>query len=285
MINRLPVWFRQELPDQKVSEKLNLLSEFKVHTVCREAKCPNLSRCFKQGELTFLILGDTCTRACRFCAVKKSQGRRLALDDDEPRRISEIVKLLALRYVVITSVTRDDLSDGGAGVFAKSARLIKAIDKKIKVELLIPDFCGNSGAIETIVDSLPAVIAHNLETVKRLYPELRPRSDYQLSLNILKQVKERNPGLATKSSLILGLGEIEEEVIAVMRDLRQVHCDILTLGQYLTPSYGHYPVKEFLAPQSFKRYEYIGKELGFAAVLSGPKVRSSYQAEKIYACV
>ncbi len=289
MKNRLPAWLRQDIPDAQALERMNLLSGLNVHTVCQEAKCPNFSDCFKNSRFTFMILGDACTRTCRFCAVKKSgtvfnprQEVSLLIDLDEPDRIAGAVRELGLNYVVITSVTRDDLSDGGAGQFAKTIELIHGIDKNIKIEVLIPDFKGDPTSLETVVKAGPQVVAHNLETVPSLYPQLRPQADYLRSLEILARVKSINRTLITKSSLMLGLGETEEKVMDTMADLRYCHCDILTLGQYLAPSDKHYPVKEFISIERFKKYKQMGLCLGFKAVFSGPKVRSSYQAEKVY---
>jgi lipoic acid synthetase len=281
-MNRLPAWFRQEFADEATGELAQLLTESSVHTVCQEARCPNINHCFKNKRFTFLILGNTCTRSCRFCAVRKSANKNLALDEDEPYRISRLVERLDLDYVVITSVTRDDLVDGGAAIFVETIELIHKINEDIKVEVLIPDFRGKIKSIETVLNAAPFVVAHNIETIKRLYPDLRPQADYELSLGILRKLKELKPRIFTKSSLMLGLGETEEEVIAAMKDLRSNYCDILTLGQYLVPSPEHYPIKEFISIEQFKEYKDIGMALGFKAVLSGPLVRSSYQAERIF---
>lgn len=284
--HKLPVWFRQELPNQAVLKKLCLLKEAKVHTVCQAAGCPNLSFCFKNKSLTFLILGDACSRNCKFCRVDKAGGiEPLGLDWDEPQRIADMVRGLGLNYVVITSVTRDDLADGGASVFTKTIELIKAIDKNIKIEVLIPDFMGRLSSLECVVNAGPEVIAHNIETAKRLYPQVRPLADYFLSLEVLNKIKKLSPRLMTKSSLMLGLGETEKEVIEAMRDLRDCQCDALTLGQYLAPSSAHYPVKEFITLEQFQDYKELGLQLGFKSVFSGPLVRSSYRAEETYLCM
>ena len=280
MINRLPSWFRQEIPDAAVFEMNGLLSKFNIHTVCRQAGCPNLGRCFKDKKFTFMILGNNCTRNCKFCGVNKSGA--LTLDEDEPQRISQIVKLLGLKYVIITSVTRDDLPDAGAARFAECVDLIHGINRVIKVEVLIPDFQGKLASLKCVLDSVPQVLAHNIETVSRLYKDLRPQADYRLSLGILDKAKELQPSITTKSSIMLGLGETEEEVTSSMEDLREKRCDILTLGQYLAPSPTHYPVREFIDIEQFRKYREIGITLGFKAVLSGPLVRSSYNAEDIY---
>jgi len=312
--NRLPIWFKQEIPDATVRGRKQLLSEFNINTVCCQAKCPNLSFCFKNLKFTFMILGNTCTRNCRFCGVNSikksrdnlrlSQEPPLTVDQNEPYRISQIVKIFNLKFVVITSVSRDDLDDGGAAQFAKTIELIRNIDKninpvrdktpkasdgclrqpisnRVKIEVLIPDFSGNIASLKTVIDAKPSILAHNIETVRRLYKTLRPKANYQTSLDMLKKSKEINPLLITKSSLILGVGEREDEIIYTMEDLRCSQCDILTLGQYLAPSDRHYPVKEFISIEQFQRYRRIGLRLGFKVVLSGPKVRSSYQAEEV----
>jgi len=280
---RLPAWFKQEIPGDVVLSRLRKLSTLNIKTVCKEAKCPNLSHCFKNSRLTFMILGDTCTRNCRFCGVKKVAGaERLKVDSDEPKRIAAAAKELGINYAVITSVTRDDLEDGGAGQFAEAIALIREALPGIKVEALIPDFQGKESSLRRVLNASPTVVAHNMETVSRLYAELRPEADYRFSLDLLSKVKDLAPGINTKSSLILGLGETEPEVIATMEDLRYNNCDILALGQYLAPSLEHYPVKEFISIEQFQDYKRIGLGFGFKAVLSGPLVRSSYHAEEIY---
>ncbi len=282
MKNRLPNWFRQEIITNAALKKLSVLSEAGVHTVCSEAKCPNLNSCFKESRFTFLILGDKCTRNCRFCGVDKLSGGNSEIDKHEPYRVSEIVKNLGLKYVVVTSVTRDDLSDGGSGQFVTTIEAIRDIDRHIAVEVLIPDFLGNINSLDKVINAKPTVLAHNMETVRRLYPAVRPEANYEVSLSVFSRAKEINSLLPTKSSLILGLGEGEEEVILTMEDLRAAGCDILTLGQYLSPGPGYYPVKEFLSPLRFDRYRDIGIDMGFKGVLSGPLVRSSYRAEHTY---
>lgn len=279
-LNRLPLWFRQDIPDERTLNLLRLFSGFGVHTVCQEAQCPNIAHCFRNNAVTFMLLGNTCTRNCKFCAVNKSAGAKLAIDEDEPLRISNVVRMLDLKYAVITSVSRDDLPDGGAGMFAKTIELIHGVNKNIKVEVLIPDFCGKITSLESVLDARPDIIAHNIETVRRLYPDLRPGADYGISLDILSKIKALNQGTIAKSSIMLGLGEAEAEVIDTMQDLKNAKCDILTLGQYLAPSIKHYPVKEFVSIAQFKKYQDIAKTIGFKSVLSGPLVRSSYQAEE-----
>jgi lipoic acid synthetase len=282
MINRLPSWLRQDIPDAKTLKLSHLLSGFGVNTVCKQARCPNINYCFKNNQAAFMILGAICTRNCKFCAVSKLKNEHLGIDDDEPYRISEVVKLLGLNYVVITSVTRDDLSDSGASQFAKTVELIRAENKDIKIELLIPDFQGKIPSLQAVLDASPDCLAHNIEMVERLYSELRPMADYRLSLRVLKKAKELNPGIVTKSSIMLGMGETKKEVTITIKDLKNNYCDILTLGQYLAPSVNHYPVQEFIDIEQFKEYRDIALEMGFRSVLSGPLARSSYRADGAY---
>jgi len=286
MINRLPLWFKQNLPGNIALSRIQLLSELNVNTVCSEANCPNLGDCFNNLRLTFMILGDICTRDCKFCGVEKSNAKLLDFDSDEPGRVAGVVAKLGLKYVVLTSVTRDDLADGGASIFVRTIEFIRSLNKGIKVEVLIPDFKGKLDCIKRVLDAHPQVIAHNIETVKRLYGEIRQKANYEFSLRVLREIKEINPVQVTKSSLMLGLGEREEEVKLTMQDLRDADCDIITLGQYLAPSQNHYPVQEFISLEKFTRYREMGIALGFKAVLSGPLVRSSYRAEEVYkACM
>jgi len=281
-MRRLPSWFKQEIPRNTTISTACMISGLCLHTVCQEAKCPNLNSCFGQKRATFLILGKTCTRDCRFCAVEKlSQNTALGLDEDEPWRIFEVVKNLGLRYVVLTSVTRDDLQDGGAGIFARSIKLLQNL-KDVKIEVLIPDFGGKILNLQTVLEAKPDCVGHNLETVQGLYKKLRPMAFYRRSLEVLSAIKEINPAMITKSSIMLGLGETEEEIVEAMKDLRKSNCDILTLGQYLAPSPQHYPVREFISPDQFKEYKDMARDLGFKAVLSAPLARSSYKAEELY---
>jgi lipoic acid synthetase len=281
--SKLPDWFQQAIPDDITLRRIKLLKESNVNTVCQEAKCPNLSNCFKNLKFTFMILGNVCTRNCRFCAVEKfGSEKKFNLDLDEPLRIARMIKILGINYAVVTSVTRDDLADGGAKIFAQTIELIRSINRGIKIETLIPDFKGQISSIKLVLDAQPNVVAHNIETVLRLYKDLRPQANYRLSLDILGRIKELRPEINTKSSIMLGLGETEAEVISTLQDLRERKCDILILGQYLAPSPEHYPVKEFISIEQFERYRTLGLSLGFKAVLAGPLVRSSYQAEKIY---
>jgi len=280
---RLPIWFRQELPDSISFSRLAEFNRYQVNTVCREAKCPNIFECFKDSQMTFMILGDTCTRNCRFCAVqKKSHNQSLGIDFKEPERILEIVRKLNLKYVVITSVTRDDLVDGGSSVFAGVLDTIHKFNKNIKIEVLIPDFQGDISSIRCVIKAGPDVAGHNIETIERLYRDLRPQGEYRRSLEVLKKIKELCFELITKSSIMLGLGEKDFEVRQAMQDLREASCDIVTLGQYLAPTITHYPVKEFITPKKFLEYKEYALALGFKAVLSGPLVRSSYKAESVF---
>lgn len=281
MINRLPVWFRQDIPDRAVLDTCSLISGYKLNTVCQHAHCPNLSRCLKDKEVTFMLLGKQCTRNCGFCAVEKNKVP-FGIDLDEPYRISEAVRELGLKYIVLTSVCRDDLLDGGAGIFVKAVSLIRNISSDIKIEVLIPDFKGNTDSLRALINAGVNVLAHNIETIEQLYARLRPQASYKLSLQILHKAKELSSHIITKSSIMLGLGEKEEEVFKSMQDLRDKQCDILTLGQYLAPSLNHYPVKEFISPKKFELYRLLALNLGFKAVLSGPLVRSSYQAGRLY---
>jgi len=281
MTGRLPPWFKQKLADPAVMSSMHgLLDELSLHTVCQSALCPNIGKCFTAGTATFLILGDMCTRRCTFCAVKK--GHPGLVDEEEPEHLFEAVKKMGLSYVVITSVTRDDLPDGGASQFARTVTLLRENAAGITVEVLVPDFRGSEEAIRMVVESGPQVINHNVETVPRLYPEVRPGADYARSLELLYTVKKQNPALVTKSGLMLGLGESREEVIEVMGDLREANCDLLTIGQYLQPSPQHRPVVRFVPPEEFTEYEAIGQALGFIEVASSPLVRSSYRAAELY---
>ncbi|MBA7609064.1 Lipoyl synthase [subsurface metagenome] len=278
---RRPEWLRlRPLVPSILNEMGMLMRDLKLHTVCESAQCPNRTGCFAEATATFMILGDICTRNCTFCAVK--HGKPQAPDSQEPERIMEAVNKLGLRYVVITSVTRDDLPDGGASQFAQTITAIRSYDSDIKAEVLIPDFRGSLPALQTVIDIHPAVLNHNVETVPRLYPEIRPQAKYQRSLELLKQSKVLNKKILTKSGFMLGLGESRQEVIEVMTDLRQADCDILTIGQYLQPSLRHYKLVKYVPPEEFEEYANIGKQLGFWQVVSGPLVRSSFHAAKTY---
>jgi lipoic acid synthetase len=256
----------------------SLLARFDLHTVCQEANCPNISHCFEQGTATFLILGDICTRGCKFCDVKR--GIPLPVDEDEPKRLAEAVKELELQYVVITSVTRDDLPDGGASIFARTIREIKRQVPDCKVEVLIPNFAGSFESLKMVLEAEPDVLNHNMETVKRLYPTVRKGADYQTSLDLLLNAKKIDKSIITKSGMMLGLGESWDEITQLMNDLKNADCELLTIGQYLSPSEAHLPVTKFYHPDEFAELKIIGERMGFVHVESGPLVRSSYHAKE-----
>jgi lipoic acid synthetase len=277
---RKPEWIRVKAPaSPKVQSLKRVLREMRLHTVCEEASCPNLSECFGHGTATFMIMGDICTRRCPFCDV--AHGRPNALDPDEPLNLARTIQAMGLRYVVITSVDRDDLRDGGAGHFVACIEAVRAHNPQTQIEVLVPDFRGRLDvALEILRKAPPDVFNHNLETVPRLYRKARPGSDYAHSLQLIREFKAANPQIPTKSGLMLGLGEELAEVEAVMRDLREHDCDMLTLGQYLQPSRHHLPVERFVPPEEFERLREYGESLGFAHVASGPLVRSSYHADR-----
>ncbi len=277
----LPQWLKKRAPREEVLQEIKgLLCSYALHTVCEEARCPNMGECFQKRTATFLILGDRCTRNCRFCAIKKEAP--LPLNSQEPENVAQAARKLRLRYVVITSVTRDDVSDGGAEQFAQTIRGIRRVNgEEIRVEVLIPDFKGSLPSLKKVIEAKPDVFNHNLETVSHLYSQVRPQADYKRSLKLLKRSKELNSSIYTKSGLMVGLGESSGEVIETMKDLKEVQCDILTIGQYLRPSSQHLAVKEFVTPDRFKEYEEIGQSLGFSYIASSPFVRSSYQAEQV----
>jgi lipoic acid synthetase len=300
---RLPEWLRITLPtSDSFARTRGLLDELKLHTVCESAKCPNHWECWSKGTATFMIAGDRCTRACGFCAV--STAKPLALEADEPARVAEATRRMRLKHVVITAVARDDLKDGGAEHFRQTIEKVRELNPGIVIEVLVPDFLDNDVAIENVLAANPHIYNHNLETVRRLTPSVRHRATYDRSLSVLKKVKEKigvaasrqsaanlassekSDGLPTaatiytKSGVMLGLGETEEELFQAMRDLRESNCDILTLGQYLQPSLKHLPVVEFVRPEKFAEYKVRAKEMGFVHVASGPMVRSSYHADE-----
>ncbi|MCL5962668.1 MAG: lipoyl synthase [Chloroflexi bacterium] len=276
-----PDWLVIKAPRREVLEGLKALTgRKKLHTVCESAMCPNVGECFSHRNATFMILGDECTRNCRFCAVHK--GHPLPPDPEEPRRVAEAIRELALVYAVITSVTRDDLPLGGSEQFAATVRSLKELCPGTLVELLIPDFLGSTEALRTVVQSEPDVLGHNLETVPSLYQQVRPLAVYQRSLEVLTNARKMGAdSMLTKSGLMLGLGERREEVLAVLRDLRAIDCDIVTLGQYLRPSQKHLPILEYISPEQFEEYRLAGLEMGFKAVASAPLVRSSFRADAI----
>ncbi|MDI6731389.1 MAG: lipoyl synthase [Candidatus Margulisbacteria bacterium] len=279
----LPHFLVKKAPKQVHIRRIRqLLEDNRLNTVCESAKCPNIGECFGRNTLTFMIMGNLCTRHCRFCGVDK--GKPLPLDETEPERIASAVKKLGLNYVVITSVTRDDLPDGGASQFAAVIKTINQwqdtrnkMQATIRTEVLIPDFQGNKEALKTVLDADPFVLSHNLETVPRLYPQIRPEADYRRSLELLERSKKYRPDIYTKSGFMLGLGEEKEEVISVINDLKMVSCDLVTIGQYLPPSKQHPAVSRYATPEEFKKYQAIGQKLGIK-VFAGPFVRSSYQA-------
>ncbi len=280
--SRLPPWFKIRLPTgerhHSYTRLKNLMRANQLHTICEEARCPNIAECWGNGTATFLILGDICTRACSYCAVKS--GRPGAIDPGEPLKLAQSVRTMQLRHVVITSVNRDDLSDGGAAVFADCVEQCRNHVPGIRVELLIPDFLGERGPLQTVIDAGPDILNHNIETVPRLFPKVRHKGDYALSIDLLRHAKKTAPHLITKSGMMVGFGESDDEVVAVMRDLHDAKVDVLTLGQYLRPSKKHVPVDRFYTPAEFARFRETAKEIGFTHVESGPLVRSSYHAHE-----
>ncbi|ALA23869.1 lipoyl synthase [Piscirickettsia salmonis] len=274
-----PDWIRVKLPtNNKVAELKQRLRDRKLHSVCEEAACPNLPECFGHGTATFMIMGDKCTRRCSFCDV--AHGRPDALDTAEPKHLAESVKEMQLKYVVITSVDRDDLRDGGSNHFAECVREVRALCPDTRVEILVPDFRGRMGvALDVLTAESPDVFNHNLETAPRLYRQARPGSDYQWSLDLLKQYKVRNPHVATKSGIMVGLGETREEVFQVIQDLRDHDVEMLTVGQYLQPSRFHIPVARYVTPTEFNEYKQFADSIGFSNAACGPMVRSSYHAD------
>ena len=276
---RKPRWIRAKAPSGPgVTRIKGILRTRGLSSVCEEASCPNLGECFSKGTATFMIMGDVCTRRCPFCDV--AHGRPAPLDPDEPRQLAEAVREMHLRYVVITSVDRDDLRDGGAGHFAACIRELHRLTPDTRLEVLVPDFRGRVDvALDAFDDGRPDVFNHNLETAPRLDRQARPGADYQGSLELLEAFSSRHPGVPTKSGLMLGLGERDDEVEAVMRDLRRHGCDMLTLGQYLQPTRAHLPVKRYVTPETFAALGKLARKLGFSSVASGPMVRSSYHAD------
>jgi lipoic acid synthetase len=279
---RLPDWLRIKLPtSDSFARTRSLLDELKLHTVCESAKCPNHWECWSKGTATFMIGGDRCTRACGFCAV--TTAKPFALEADEPLRVAEATRRMGLRHVVITAVARDDLADGGAEHFRQSIEAVRRLNPRTVIEVLTPDFNDRDESIDAVIAAGPEIFNHNLETVRRLTPAVRSRATYDCSLSVLKKVKaRRGHTVLTKSGLMLGLGETEEEVLTAMTDLRGAGCDILTLGQYLQPTLRHLPVVEFVSPARFEELGRRAKEMGFAHVASGPMVRSSYHADEIH---
>jgi lipoyl synthase len=276
-----PEWLRVKAPQwELVGNVKETLRDLKLNTVCEEASCPNIGECFSHGTATFLIMGPACTRACPYCDIdfeKKPQ----ALDPTEPERLAEAVARMELNHVVITSVNRDDLPDGGASQFVACIQQVRSRTPQTTIEVLIPDLCGNWQALELILQAQPEVLNHNTETIPRLYRRVRPQGDYLRSLELLKRSRDLAPKVYTKSGLMVGLGETDAEILAVMQDLRQVDCDILTIGQYLQPTQKHLGVETFVTPQQFAAWQQAGEEMGFLQVVSSPLTRSSYHAEQV----
>ena len=280
-----PPWLRVRLPKGHDVERVRRLVHSKnLHTVCESALCPNRAECWGRGTATFLILGDTCTRHCRFCAVKSGSPANEEALRKEPLQVAEAVSSMGLHHVVITSVTRDDLKDGGAELFAETVRQVRQYRPSCTIELLIPDFQGDTKALETVMASKPEILGHNMETVSRLYESVRPQADYDRSLQLLATVKAISKRTLTKSGVMVGLGETKDELLKVMADLRKAGCDILTMGQYLRPTTDHLPVLEYYSPEAFTALKEAGCALGFRWIESGPLVRSSYRAE-LQACL
>ncbi len=274
---RRPEWLKVRAPGGEIYEDLKQLMRSKtLHTVCEEARCPNLGECWSHRTATFMILGDICTRSCRFCAVKT--GRPLAVDWEEPRRVAEAVQAMGLKHIVVTSVDRDELKDGGASLFAATIRWIYRLNPQVSIEVLTPDFKGDIEALKTVIDAKPTIFNHNVETVSRLYKKVRPQAIYIRSLKVLAASKQLNPEIPTKSGFMLGVGEEHDEVVQLLHDLREHNVDIVTIGQYLRPSFDHLPVLRYAPPEEFKEYAQIGKQLGFRHVESGTLVRSSFHA-------
>lgn len=281
----LPPWLKRSIGKaSEISTVQKIIKQRNIHTICEEGRCPNRGECYAQGTATFLLMGPVCTRACAFCQVDKGHAP-MALDPDEPQKVAEAVKLLGLRYVVLTSVARDDLADGGAAWFAHTIEQIRRLNPQTQIEVLTPDFwSGKDGAtaqkqrIATVVAAEPVCYNHNLETVRRLQAPVRRGAKYDRSLAVLKTVKQLNPNIATKSGLMLGVGETEAEIVETMEDLRKIGCDRLTLGQYMRPSLAHLPVQRYWTPEEFERLGNLARSIGFNHVRSGPLVRSSYHA-------
>jgi len=273
-----PKWIRVKLPTgKKYTELRGVVEKYKLHTICTSGSCPNMGECWGEGTATFMILGNICTRSCGFCGVKT--GRPETIDWDEPEKVARSIKLMNIKHAVITSVDRDDLKDMGSIIWAETVKAIRRMNPDTTLETLIPDFQGNTRNIDRIIAVRPEIVSHNMETVKRLTREVRIQAKYERSLEVLNYLKQSG-NLRTKSGIMLGLGEMEEEIIQTMKDLRSVGLDVLTIGQYLQPSKKHLPVKEFITPEQFKKYETIGLEMGFRHVESGALVRSSYKAQK-----
>ena len=280
-MRRHPDWLKVKIGGGKNFVYMKrILERAKLHTICEEARCPNIAECFNQRIAVFLILGDICTRNCKYCNVK--HGKPLPLNTNEPKDIAESVKILDLKYVVITSVTRDDLEDGGANVFYDVIKEIRKSNENCKIEVLIPDFKGNEESLRKVVDSIPDVVNHNIEVPEKLFHSIRPEGDYIRSISLLKNVKEINKNMKTKSGFIIGLGENYDQILKTMHDLKDSKVDFLTIGQYLQPSRNHVDIKKYYTPEEFNNLKKIAIDIGFKHVESGPLVRSSYHAEKAF---
>lgn len=279
---RLPEWLRKPFRNVEADHELKkMLRTRGLHTVCEEARCPNRNDCFARGAATFMILGDVCSRSCGFCSVKTGRGLPMESLSDEPEQVAEAAAQLKLSYVVITSVNRDELQDGGAAHFANTIHAVRRRLPGAKIEVLTPDFKGNRRALYTVLDAAPNTFNHNVETVPRLYQRVRPQADYQQSLDVLREARRHAPAALTKSGFMVGLGERREEVNRLLEDLRAHAADVVTIGQYLQPTRAHLPVEEFIHPDVFEEYKAYGERLGFRAVFSGPLVRSSFMAEMV----
>jgi lipoic acid synthetase len=278
-----PDWLKVRAPSGENYAKIKeMAGNLKLATVCQEAKCPNIGECWSGGTATFMLMGEVCTRGCRFCNVKTGNPKG-KIDEFEPEKVAHSIAQLSLDYVVITSVDRDDLPDQGAGHFARAISAVKKLNPKLIVEILTPDFRGDMDLVKVVADSMPDVFAHNIETVERLSPSVRdPRAKYRQSLDVLLEVKKLNPKMYTKSSIMLGLGESDEEIMQALKDLRAVGCDVVTFGQYLQPSKRHLKVIEYVTPEKFKHWQTVSESMGFLYVASGPLVRSSYRAGEFF---
>jgi lipoic acid synthetase len=280
-MRRHPDWLKVKIGGGENFVKMkSLLKNTKLHTICEKAKCPNIAECFGSGTAVFLILGDTCTRNCKYCYVQ--QGRPMKINSNEPKEIAKSVRVLGLKYVVITSVTRDDLKDGGASVFFKTVNEVKKLNENCMIEVLIPDFKGDFKSMKKVIDAKPDVINHNIEVVENLFPEVRPEGNYNISLKLLRNIKKIDNNIKTKSGFMIGIGENRDQILRTMSDLRNANVNFLTIGQYLQPTKNHIEIKKYYSPEEFKEFRKIGHDIGFMHVESGPLVRSSYHAEKAF---
>lgn len=281
-----PPWLKIKWPTRYDDRTKRLLDGLRLNTVCQSAECPNLGECWNRGTATFMILGEFCTRACHFCAVKTGRGESLESLADEPARVAQAAKELKLRHVVVTSVDRDDLDDEGAGHFARVIRSLReSCGEELIIEVLTPDFHAREDCLRTVLEAQPDIFNHNLETIRRLHPVVRPQAKYERSLEVIRKVRQLDPQRTTKSGMMVGMGETQDEMREALRDLRAAGCEILTVGQYLSPSKDHHPVAEFVTPEVFTAYREYAMELGFHAAFCGPFVRSSYQAEQVFSDV